>query len=797
MHRPSASTSSVASVSLHSSFLLLAAGLASVGAAHASPVPLGADEAAWIREQVGVYIWPGFDLPGYDYTVGEQADIAAELGTRIVRVIYEPHQLGQTDFVALARTPDYGKTFGLFDTLILTMSRWDPNEPDGFARTRSDYEAFTRYLREQYAGTGKTFILGFWEGDNALMVGDAAVAWCRARHEGIGLGREGGTSDVRVLEMIECNHDGISLVPPDKLFTQEVSMANALFPRTSADLYSFSSWEDIPPAPRRSLGSAQDYLASQAPDSDIFGARNIMLGECGVNDSFHAGQAYVDVARQVLGEARAWGTPYVVWWLLSGRECGLVDAKWYGGRKAPLFHTFWSAYHGADDALVIDDFSEADLSDGGRLLNHLGGEHEAYSTHGTGRVQLALLPEHAPAMEPGPSPQPSPSGRGGGLRVMPQGEGAPGERRGWRTDLGGLDASGYDLIACSLTGATDDALVELRDLSGRAHALAWELTLRLSRFADHGVDVSGLASAGVLLAGDTDEPVEVQWLAFARRGAGKPGTATDFAREPPSYQGPFPPKSVAVPGFPAGGETAFVLGGLDTARVPAEGRVERFEVEAAETSEPLLGARLCSGGSELRLPYRIPPAGRAWAEPGRTGGLQFAAPSREKRFADYAARGASLSNLRWEPEYAVLMLERPKERGTIRFDIGSPYPIVGARLMLQGRKGPHTHWGVTVTAGGERYEAESVDTFGWVERERFRLPDTLPRTQWLTLEYWIEIDTDEKDWVWDGSVCSLTASLDLDASAAPSLRLSADEPGTYLDRAGEDARRLVTVRTQQ
>ena len=203
-------------------------------------------EAAWIREHVGFYAWPPLDFPDYGYSIGQCAELADALGTRIIRVIFEPAKLGQPDLISLAQTADYSDLFGRFDVIFLTMPRWEPNEGDRFSATARAYEEFARFLLETYSGTDKTFVLGFWEGDNAGMTGQPAADWCMARHRGIAAAREAVPSaGVQVLEMIECNFDGIAPAPPG-LFHPETCMAATVLPNTSADLYSFSAWMDLP-----------------------------------------------------------------------------------------------------------------------------------------------------------------------------------------------------------------------------------------------------------------------------------------------------------------------------------------------------------------------------------------------------------------------------------------------------------------------------------------------------------------------------------------------------------------------
>jgi hypothetical protein len=359
--------------------------------------------------------------------------------------------------------------------------------------------------------------------------------------------------------------------------------------------------------------------------------------------------------------------------------------------------------------------------------------------------------------------------QGGSLRVLPQGPVASSELFGWRTSLGSFDASGYDTLIVPLR-APGPARITVADTCRGQDAFAYQPALPLSEVAKAGIDLSRLAYVGLEFRAATGGPIEAGGIAFARGTQTMPGGT------------PSPIRRVTM-----------AIDGTDGPAIPAAGRVTRLQLTAAPDSSPITNARLVCAGQELRLPFTIPAGATAWVSPGAKGGLRIAVPSRSKRFDDFAAYGARLAGLRWEREFRVLMLERPKEAGRIAFDVGVPYPVTAARFMLEGRKGKKTTWGVTVRVGDKEYEAESVDTFGWVERERFRLPEGFPPSQWFTVEFHIAIDSDEPNWEWDGSLGGVSMELEQDCSGAPSIVTTADEPGVLTDREPSKAHRLVTV----
>lgn len=284
----------------------------------------------------------------YNFTdqdfLNEGAGRLLELGTRVVKVWFDPNATPFYSFNAewgeppdnladLARHPYYRELFAKpFSTFILVVARRVPINDfiDGMTREeiaverRQMYE-LTRHLLTAYKGTGKTFILQNWEGDHLLRRSLAAeedpdrvrlrgmTAWFNARQAGVSQARrEIPAQDVTVAHAVEVN-----LLR--RAMEGRVTVTNDVVPSTRADLYSYSSWDvDFDPA---ELVRALDYLAAKAPDSALYGSRNVYLGEYGAAKDQVAGEEERAVAVRELTEAAlGWGARWVVYWQLYCNE---------------------------------------------------------------------------------------------------------------------------------------------------------------------------------------------------------------------------------------------------------------------------------------------------------------------------------------------------------------------------------------------------------------------------------------------------------------------------------------------
>jgi len=320
-------------------------------------------QAAEVRDVLGsAHVAGRYSFSDEDF-LNEGADRLLELGTRVIKVWFQldasrayPFNSDwgppAADLAELARKPYYRRLFAKpFSTYILVISsssttgssQWlDGMTPEEAGAEREHVYKLARHLLVAYAGSGKTFVLQNWEGDHLLRQGlgggdpdpvriQGMIDWWNARQDGVEQARrEVGLRDVMVAHAAEVN-----------LLAQamegKVTATNDVVPFTQADLYSYSSWDAG--FDRQRLTQALEYLQSKAPDSELFGERNIYLGEFGaVQDQVGDG---VNLRKRIQGLADAalgWGVRYAVFWQLY---CNEPKHEYEGRPRISDMRGFW------------------------------------------------------------------------------------------------------------------------------------------------------------------------------------------------------------------------------------------------------------------------------------------------------------------------------------------------------------------------------------------------------------------------------------------------------------------------
>ena len=297
---------------------------------------------ALVRDVVGVtHVAGKYHLTDKDF-LNEGADQILELGSRVIKVWFHRPQNSypfnsqwppMNSLTEMAQAPHFQTLFAKpFTTFILET--YVPGRPDHYykngmtpaqiQRESDDFYALSKYLLETYKNTGKTFILQNWEGDWSLIGAgseneptqeqiDGMVAWFNARQDGVERARrEIGTQGVMVAHAAEVN-----LIK--RAMNGKKSVTNDVVPRTHCDLYSSSAYDIQDDA--KSMTQGLDYLASKAPDSALYGAKNIFLGEFGFPENNVGGPAKQrDKTRTALQAALRWGVRYAVYWELYCNE---------------------------------------------------------------------------------------------------------------------------------------------------------------------------------------------------------------------------------------------------------------------------------------------------------------------------------------------------------------------------------------------------------------------------------------------------------------------------------------------
>lgn len=300
--------------------------------------------------------------------LNEGAKELTEMGTDVIKLWF--HRMGEkypynsewkdeyASMVEVAKTPYVREVFDRpFSTYVLLAHSFHKGPWVTFQNglTSSDirdlekrFEALTRHLLENYDGTGKTFVLQNWEGDNLAQKQPADplpddVArhfrrWLNARQTGVERARDKVESDVTVLHAAEVNY----VLDAKNAGTNRV--INKVIPETEVDLVSYSAWEmgdqlvGANWAPghngeiqfdeaEKVVTKTLDYIESQAPEINDYVAgslterqSNIYLGEFGSPFQQQGEETAMDIIRPVLEHSLDWGIRWALYWELYCNE---------------------------------------------------------------------------------------------------------------------------------------------------------------------------------------------------------------------------------------------------------------------------------------------------------------------------------------------------------------------------------------------------------------------------------------------------------------------------------------------
>ncbi|MFH1023077.1 MAG: hypothetical protein V1809_06780 [Planctomycetota bacterium] len=227
---------------------------------------------------------------------------------------------------------------------------------------REAYEevhALAAHLLKTYSGTGKTFLLGHWEGDWYLHPNydpkqdpnpeaiQGMIDWLNVRQAAIDAAKnETSAKDVSV-----CHYTEVNLVR--KGMKGGVCLVNNVLPHTKVDYVSYSSWDTINPhkgGTRKALHDALDYIESKLPPKAGIPGKRVFIGEYGFAlETTKTPQRQDRYSRDVCRAALEWGCPFVLYWEMYCNETSkdkhrglwLIDDK---NQKQPFYHTLQSYY---------------------------------------------------------------------------------------------------------------------------------------------------------------------------------------------------------------------------------------------------------------------------------------------------------------------------------------------------------------------------------------------------------------------------------------------------------------------
>lgn len=279
--------------------------------------------------------------------LNEGANALLGMGCRVIKVWFMrgsqqryPHHSAWPEvrtLVELAQAPYFRDLFAKpFSTFILETYAPGRDDhyykrgmsPEQVRREEQDLYELTRHLLTTYRGSGKTFVLQNWEGDWSLrglppddreptpQAVRGMIDWLNARQAGVERARaESPDAGCTVLHAAEVNHV-VRAMARDGTTT----VTNDVLPHTRCDLYSYSAY-DVPGYEPAQFRAALAYLAEQAPDSGLFGGRNVYLGEYGAPENVVGGpERQRELVRSATRTALDFGCPYVIYWQLYCNE---------------------------------------------------------------------------------------------------------------------------------------------------------------------------------------------------------------------------------------------------------------------------------------------------------------------------------------------------------------------------------------------------------------------------------------------------------------------------------------------
>lgn len=209
---------------------------------------------------------------------------------------------------------------------------------DGLSRDAAKIEydqlyELTRFLLQRYQGTGRSFLLGHWEGDWTLLNGidpsqtptplaiQGMIDWYKTRQKAVEAARASlpACKDVHVYHYVEVNLVQKSIDHPNdpKFYT----VANGVLPHVTVDLVSYSAYDALSgnylQLPQRAFDHL-DFIESHAQFSGAWPfKRSVFIGEFGYgmeNDDAEQNR------RNTLGLRAAirWGCPLIYYWAIYG-----------------------------------------------------------------------------------------------------------------------------------------------------------------------------------------------------------------------------------------------------------------------------------------------------------------------------------------------------------------------------------------------------------------------------------------------------------------------------------------------
>jgi hypothetical protein len=318
----------------------------------------------------------------------EQAKHIRAMGSNILKItlakkspkIYKLHskKLNSTKELFLSHK-DYKATFDMDFKYIfawvhtLTKVEWKKgiNKDDEKLLYDEMYE-FANYLLTTYNNSGKTFLLGNWEGDWLLHKGydrymtppkahvKNMTKWFQIRQQAIDDAKKDTQhNNVELYHYIELN---LAL----KGIKGETCIAKDILPKVNVDLVSYSSYEAIKKRnyqeKTQQLTEIFNYLEKQLkPKKEVPFTRRVFLGEYGYHANINKPQSFVkqyNETKEIMEIGLELNLPFVLHWQMynneynkkngASKEMSLVNEQ---GKKTSLYFLHQNFYKIMNDYL--------------------------------------------------------------------------------------------------------------------------------------------------------------------------------------------------------------------------------------------------------------------------------------------------------------------------------------------------------------------------------------------------------------------------------------------------------------
>ena len=347
--------------------------------------------------------------PKYQFTndlkLIETAKQIQAMGSNLIKLALDPFQYDdmaeyhsyQYQFLALARdVPAFSDVldmdFAYYMLWIEDSGSW--TDDLGLSQVESDLQyqkmyELTQYLLETYNGSGKTFMLGNWEGDwNLLWNGstyddsvttvnpkriEGLVDWLNIRQKAVDDAKLAVShTDVDVLHYVEVNRVLSAMEGKERI-------TNKVLPFTHVDLVSYSAYDITTKEGNADYASlkaeftaALDYIEAQLPEKDVpaFDKR-VFIGEYGYasywwtwdwGEERHKLQN--QLAKMVMKVTLEWGAPFILYWQIYDNEYDSSVEAFKGfwmindkNEKLPIYHSYQNFY--TEAKLWVESFTLA------------------------------------------------------------------------------------------------------------------------------------------------------------------------------------------------------------------------------------------------------------------------------------------------------------------------------------------------------------------------------------------------------------------------------------------------------